>query len=61
MKFGNSFEVVGQTLGGVSDDHIVEAYGIPTITSELGDIHQYSSDHFTCLDKAQAYEIISQN
>ena len=34
---GNSQDVMGKTIGGDADDFITATYGIPSITSELGD------------------------
>lgn len=33
---GNSYEVIGETMGGDSDDFIMSTYGIPSVTSEMG-------------------------
>ena len=34
--YGNSYEVIGETMGGDSDDFIMSSYGIPSVTSEMG-------------------------
>lgn len=61
VTFGNSQEVVNQLIGGDADDWIVQEYGIPSVTSELGAKSMYSSDSFTVSDTKSAFEIISQN
>jgi hypothetical protein len=33
---GNSFEIIGDAIGGDMDDWILETFGIPSVTSELG-------------------------
>jgi hypothetical protein len=33
---GNSYEVIGDTMGGDADDYIMSTYGIPSVTSEMG-------------------------
>lgn len=33
---GNSYEVIGDKMGGDADDYVLETFGIPSITSEMG-------------------------
>ena len=61
MKFGNTFDLVNKTIGGDADDYFVKEYGIPSLTSELGDKGLYTSDSFTVSEKSIAYDIVSQN
>ena len=41
---GNSYEVIGDVMGGDCDDFIMSAYGIPSVTSEMGYFGQYIKD-----------------
>lgn len=36
-KFGNSAQVMGEKMGGDTDDYILSKYGIPSVTAELGE------------------------
>ena len=38
---GNSYSIIGDAIGGDMDDWVLDTYGIPSITSELGDDEQY--------------------
>jgi hypothetical protein len=33
---GNSYEVIGDKMGGDADDYVMGTYGIPSVTSEMG-------------------------
>ena len=60
VKTGNSFEVIRETVGGDADDFITATYGIPSVTSELGTMKQFSND-WVIRSKEDAYEVLSQN
>ena len=42
-KGGNSYQILGDPIGGDMDDWVLDTYGIPSITSELGDDDQYKN------------------
>lgn len=58
VKTGNSFEVIHETVGGDADDYITATYGIPSVTSELGNMNQFVND-FVIRSKEDAFEIVS--
>ena len=60
LKSGNSYEVLHETMGGDTDDYITASYGIPSVTSEIGNPNQFIND-FVIRSKEDAYEIVSQN
>jgi hypothetical protein len=60
VKTGNSYEVIREKVGGDADDYITATYGIPSVTSELGVMGQFSND-WVIRSKEDAYEILSQN
>jgi hypothetical protein len=33
---GNSYEVIGDKMGGDADDYMLATFGIPSITAEMG-------------------------
>ena len=39
---GNSFELMGERIGGDMDDWVLKNLNIPSVTSELGKITQYA-------------------
>ena len=41
---GNSHEVIGDRMGGDTDDFIMSTYGIPSVTAEMGYFGQYVKD-----------------
>lgn len=57
---GNSYEVIGDVMGGDCDDFIMSTYGIPSITSEMGFFGQYYKD-WTCQSKGTCFEILRDN
>lgn len=58
VKTGNSFEVLKETVGGDADDYITATYGIPSVTSELGTMSQFSND-WVIRSKEDAYEVLN--
>ena len=38
---GNSYEVIGDKMGGDADDYMLDTFGIPSITSEMGFFGQF--------------------
>ena len=57
---GNSYEVIGDTMGGDADDYIMSTYGIPSVTSEMGFFGQYIKD-WRCTFKSVCLEIVREN
>ena len=57
---GNSYEVIGDVMGGDSDDYMLATYGIPSVTTEMGFFGQFIKD-WRCQSKAVCFEILSQN
>jgi len=41
---GNAYEVIGDVMGGDSDDYMLATYGIPSITTEMGFFGQFIKD-----------------
>ena len=41
---GNAYEVIGDVMGGDSDDYMLATYGIPSITTEMGFFGQFVKD-----------------
>ena len=60
IKTGNAFDVIHETVGGDADDYITATYGIPSVTSELGNMSQFIND-FVVKDKEEAYDILTSN
>ena len=42
--FGTARQVFGYTIGGDADDWVVDTYGIPSVTAELGSMGQYNGE-----------------
>lgn len=57
---GNSWEVMGEQMGGDQDDYILDHFGIPSVTSEMGFFGQFIKD-WTCQSKSVCFEIIRDN
>ena len=57
---GNSYEVIGDKMGGDADDWILATHGIPSITSEMGFFGQFIKD-WTCQSKNVCFEILKEN
>jgi len=57
---GNSYEVIGDKMGGDADDYTMSTFGIPSVTSEMGYFGQYIKD-WRCQSKAVCFEIIREN
>jgi hypothetical protein len=57
---GNSYEVIGDKMGGDADDYMLETFGIPSITSEMGFFGQFIKD-WRCQSKSVCYEILREN
>ena len=57
---GNSYEVIGDKMGGDADDYMLETFGIPSITSEMGFFGQFIKD-WRCQYKSVCYEILREN
>ena len=57
---GNSYEVIGDKMGGDADDYTLATFGIPSVTSEMGYFGQYIKD-WRCQTKAVCYEILRDN
>lgn len=57
---GNSYEVIGDRMGGDADDYILATFGIPSVTTEMGFFGQFIKD-WRCQSKAVCYEILTQN
>ena len=60
IKHGNSFEVMGDQMGGDADDYILDSFGIPSVTSELGADSQYIND-WKCSSAEVCFDILHQN
>jgi hypothetical protein len=58
VKTGNAYDVIHSTVGGDADDYVTATYGIPSVTSELGNMNQFVND-FVVRSKEDAYEIIT--
>lgn len=41
---GNSYEVIGDKMGGDADDYMLDTFGIPSITAEMGYFGQFIKD-----------------
>jgi carboxypeptidase T len=57
---GNSYEVIGDKMGGDADDYVLEQFGVPSVTSEMGYFGQYIKD-WTCQSKSVCFEILREN
>jgi len=57
---GNSYEVIGDKMGGDADDYMLSTFGIPSVTAEMGFFGQYIED-WRCSSKAICYEILREN
>merc|ERR1719163_1234756 len=57
---GNSYEVIGDKMGGDADDYALSQFGIPSVTAEMGYFGQYIKD-WTCQSKSVCYEILRDN
>lgn len=57
---GNSYEVIGDKMGGDCDDYIMGTFGIPSVTSEMGFFGQFIKD-WRCQSKGVCYEILREN
>jgi hypothetical protein len=57
---GNSYELMGERIGGDMDDWVLKNLNIPSVTSELGKITQYA-DTWQVLSKQDALQICEQN
>lgn len=57
---GNSYEVIGDVMGGDCDDFIMSTYGIPSVTSEMGFFGQFIKD-WRCQSKGVCFEILREN
>ena len=57
---GNSWEVMGEKMGGDCDDYILDQFGIPSVTSEMGYFGQYIQD-WRCQSKSVCFEILREN
>jgi carboxypeptidase T len=57
---GNSYEVIGDVMGGDADDYVMSTFGIPSVTSEMGFFGQYIKD-WRCQSKGVCFEILREN
>ena len=57
---GNSYEVIGDKMGGDADDYMLATYGIPSVTAEMGFFGQYIED-WRCQSKGVCFEILRDN
>jgi len=57
---GNSYEVIGDRMGGDADDYMLATYGIPSVTAEMGFFGQYIDD-WRCQSKGICFEILRDN
>jgi hypothetical protein len=57
---GNSYEVIGDKMGGDADDYMLDTFGIPSITAEMGYFGQFIND-WRCQSKSVCFEIIREN
>ena len=57
---GNAFELIGEKIGGDSDDYVLSELGIPSVTAELGRENQYSEE-WANKNVEEAYKICSDN
>jgi len=57
---GNSYEVIGDKMGGDADDYMMATYGIPSVTAEMGFFGQYIDD-WRCQSKGICFEILRDN
>ena len=57
---GNSYEVIGDKMGGDADDYMMATFGIPSVTAEMGFFGQFIKD-WRCQTKSVCFEIIRDN
>ena len=57
---GNSYEVIGDKMGGDADDYMMATYGIPSVTAEMGFFGQFIKD-WRCQSTSVCYEILKEN
>ena len=57
---GNSYEVIGDKMGGDADDYVLATFGVPSVTSEMGYFGQYIKD-WRCQSKGVCFEILREN
>ena len=60
VKTGNAFDAIKETVGGDADDWIMETYGIPSVTSEIGYENQFIED-WVVKSKEMALDIVKNN
>ena len=57
---GNSYEVIGDKMGGDADDYMLSTFGIPSVTAEMGFFGQFVND-WTCSNKQICFDILREN
>lgn len=57
---GNSYSIIGDSIGGDMDDWVSDTFGIPSITSELGNDEQFK-DNWENRSPHEALSIIKDN
>jgi len=57
---GNSYEVIGDRMGGDADDYMLATFGIPSVTAEMGFFGQFVND-WTCSNKQICFDILREN
>lgn len=57
---GNSYEVIGDKMGGDADDYMMATFGIPSVTAEMGFFGQFIKD-WRCQSKSVCFEILRDN
>jgi len=60
IRFGNSGQVMGEAMNGDCDDYMLLTYGIPSITSEMGQDEEYIED-WKCKTSAICFDILDSN
>lgn len=60
VMFGNSQQVMGEKMNGDCDDYMMETYGIPSVTAEMGHLNQYVND-WKCVSPNACFDILDSN
>jgi hypothetical protein len=51
---------MGEKMNGDCDDYMLETYGIPSITAEMGHLNQYEND-WKCVSPNACFDILDSN
>lgn len=57
---GNSMDILGERIGGDMDDWVLQTLGIPSVTNELGDEHQFHRE-WEVVSREAARDIVLEN